>query len=237
MSRKSASFRTRLQGLEQFFREYTRGLRTRDVKHLFERDAANAFAVLIREHAKGPEPEGGFHRFFFRARLLFLGLSYKLSPPRRLLFAAAMVALVLGCFFKLQLRLLRGHVNISINFSGVWFLLAAGALLFLLILELVDRIRVRDELEVARQLQADLLPKELPLVPGYRFAHCYQTANEVGGDSYDVTQLPDGRLALLVADASGHGMAAGLVMAIANVTWNRPRPRPRPPTPNESSSS
>ena len=77
---------------------------------------------------------------------------------------------------------------------------------------------MRDELEVARELQSELLPHDLPAVPGYRFAHSYRTANEVGGDFYDLIRLPDGRLALMVADASGHGMAAGLVMAIANAT-------------------
>jgi phosphoserine phosphatase RsbU/P len=93
-----------------------------------------------------------------------------------------------------------------------------AGLVFLLALELVDRVRVRDELEVARELQSELLPHRVPVVPGYGFAHSYRTANEVGGDYYDFTPLPDGRLALAVADASGHGMAAGLVMAIANAT-------------------
>jgi sigma-B regulation protein RsbU (phosphoserine phosphatase) len=82
----------------------------------------------------------------------------------------------------------------------------------------VDRVRVRDELEVARELQNDLLPHDLPAVPGYLFAHSYRTANEVGGDYYDLTLLPDGRLSVMMGDASGHGMAAGLVMAIANAT-------------------
>ncbi len=97
-------------------------------------------------------------------------------------------------------------------------MLSVAALIFLLILELVDRVRVRDELEVARELQRELLPRSAPRLPGYRFAHSYRTANEVGGDYYDFPLLPDGRLALLVGDASGHGIAAGLLMAIANAT-------------------
>jgi serine phosphatase RsbU (regulator of sigma subunit) len=108
---------------------------------------------------------------------------------------------------------------VTVEFSPLWYLASIGALLFLLALELVDRIRVRDELEVARELQAELLPRRVPDLPGFRFAHSYRTANEVGGDYYDFAELPDGRLALMVGDASGHGMAAGLVMAIANATW------------------
>ena len=90
--------------------------------------------------------------------------------------------------------------------------------MFLLALELVDRIRVRDELQVARELQGDLLPRSVPDLPGFHISHSYRTANEVGGDYYDFSLLEDGRLALMVGDASGHGMAAGLLMAIANAT-------------------
>ena len=102
------------------------------------------------------------------------------------------------------------------NISPFWFLVSIAGLTFLLALELVDRVLVRDELEVARQLQRDLLPSKTPELPGYRLAHSYRTANEIGGDYYDFLPLPDGRLALVIGDASGHGMAAGLLMAIAN---------------------
>ena len=89
-------------------------------------------------------------------------------------------------------------------------------LVFLLVLELADRVVVRDELEVARELQRELMPQQAPDVPGYSFAFSYRTANTIGGDYYDFLPLPDGRLALIVGDASGHGIAAGLLMAIAN---------------------
>jgi sigma-B regulation protein RsbU (phosphoserine phosphatase) len=200
-----------------FFREYTAGWNARDFVRLFDRDAGEAYAVLTREHAREPEPEGRLARFLFRVRLAFLGISYKLSPARRLLFVAALLAAVFG--------LLRGSIalslhgrRMSVEFSPAWFLLSLLLLGFLLALELVDRVRVRDELEVARELQADLLPHAAPALAGWRFAHSYRTANEVGGDYYDFTALPDGRLALAVGDASGHGMAAGLVMAIGNAT-------------------
>ena len=56
------------------------------------------------------------------------------------------------------------------------------------------------------------------MLPGWRFAASYRTANEIGGDYYDFLRLPDGRLVLVAADASGHGMAAGLLMVIAHTT-------------------
>jgi serine phosphatase RsbU (regulator of sigma subunit) len=109
-------------------------------------------------------------------------------------------------------------LSIRVETSPFWSVASLACLMFLLALELVDKVRVRDELEVARQVQRDLLPRRAPEVPGWRFAHSYRTANEVGGDYYDFQPAAGGRLALVVGDASGHGMAAGLVMAIANAT-------------------
>jgi sigma-B regulation protein RsbU (phosphoserine phosphatase) len=94
--------------------------------------------------------------------------------------------------------------------------LSVAGLVFLLVLELADRVMVRDELEVARELQRELMPREEPDVPGYSFAFSYRTANTIGGDYYDFLPLGDRRLAVVIGDASGHGIAAGLLMAIAN---------------------
>lgn len=204
--------------VDSFFREYTAGLSTREFQRLFDRDAAHAYAVLTREHSRVPEPKGRLRRLFFRTRLGFLGLSYKLTPARRLLFALALSFFLVGLLKEPSVLFTNDVLKISVDFSPFWFGLSILSLVYLLALELVDRIRVRDELEVARELQADLLPQQVATVPGYSFAHSYRTANEVGGDYYDVRPLPDGRVALVVGDASGHGMAAGLVMAIANAT-------------------
>ena len=208
----------RFQRIETFVREYTAGLSARELHRLFDRDAQNAYSVLTREHALERAPKGVLKRLFFRAKVVFLGLSYKLTPPRRLLFAAALVFALVGILNVTSQGTIHGQ-RVSVEFSPLWYLASIVSLLFLLALELVDRIQVRDELEVARELQAELLPRRVPDLPGYRFAHSYRTANEVGGDCYDFLALPDGRLALMVGDASGHGMAAGLVMAIANATW------------------
>ena len=199
--------------LTEFYHEFTEGLTTDEVRRLFGRDAAQVYRVLTREQDLSREPAGRVKRFFFRAKIVFLGLSYKLTPARRVLFAVSIIAAVLGLF---QFRARVGAQDIAVNLFPFWFLVSVAGLVFLLALELVDRVLVRDELEVARQLQRDLLPSAAPDVPGYRIAHSYRTANEIGGDYYDFLPLPDGRLVLVIGDASGHGMAAGLLMAIAN---------------------
>lgn len=69
------------------------------------------------------------------------------------------------------------------------------------------------ELELAREVQTGFLPKRRPQTEGYEFFDYYQPANHVGGDYYDYLELPDGRLAIIIADVVGHGIAAALLMS------------------------
>jgi serine phosphatase RsbU (regulator of sigma subunit)/predicted ester cyclase len=76
-----------------------------------------------------------------------------------------------------------------------------------------ERERIEQELQVARRIQQELLPETIPELEGWRIAAYYGPAREVGGDFYDFLVFPDGRLGLVVGDATGHGMPAALVMA------------------------
>jgi serine phosphatase RsbU (regulator of sigma subunit)/predicted ester cyclase len=76
-----------------------------------------------------------------------------------------------------------------------------------------ERERIEQELQVARRIQQELLPEATPELDSWEFAQHYQPAREVGGDFYDFLELEDGRLGLVVGDATGHGMPAALVMA------------------------
>ncbi len=187
------------RSVRRFVHEGMAGRTFSELFDLFKRDASRAYAVLDRDGAHGPEPEGAMRRFYHRVKVLFGGVTGQLPPARRLLFAASLAAAVILADNSLMLA-------------------AVGGLFLVLLLELVDRVRVRDELEVARQLQRDLLPAAAPGIDGYRIVHSYRTANEVGGDYYDFLPAADGRTVLVVGDASGHGIAAGLLMAIASAT-------------------
>ena len=79
--------------------------------------------------------------------------------------------------------------------------------------ERIERERVEQELRVARRIQQASLPKSVPELLGWGISHHYQPAREVSGDFYDFQLLPDGRLGLLVGDATGKGVPAALVMA------------------------
>ncbi len=210
----------RLQDLAErstrFGKEFTAGLSRREVARLFDQDARGAYKALAEDTPEGVDKVDDFTRVILRIKGFFVGFALKLSPARRLLFAFCLACPVLGIF---DLDATIGPYRLFVDFSPFWFLTSVAGLTLLLALELVDRLRVRDELEVARELQRDLLPQRAPEIAGYRLAHSYRTANEIGGDYYDFLPLPDGRLALAVGDASGHGIGAGLVMAIANATF------------------
>ena len=79
--------------------------------------------------------------------------------------------------------------------------------------EAQERERLEQELQVARQIQQELLPESVPRFEGWRIVTYYGSAREVGGDFYDFLELSSGRLGLIVGDATGHGMPAALVMA------------------------
>src|SRR5918999_249959 len=79
--------------------------------------------------------------------------------------------------------------------------------------ERIERERVEQELRVARRIQQASLPKEVPTLEGWQINPYYQPAREVGGDFYDFHLLSEGRLGLLVGDATGKGVPAALVMS------------------------
>jgi serine phosphatase RsbU (regulator of sigma subunit)/predicted ester cyclase len=77
--------------------------------------------------------------------------------------------------------------------------------------EIRERERMEQELKVARDIQQASLPKEVPELEGWQVSPYYQPAREVGGDFYDFFNLEDGRVGVVVGDATGKGMPAALV--------------------------
>jgi serine phosphatase RsbU (regulator of sigma subunit) len=75
------------------------------------------------------------------------------------------------------------------------------------------RERVNADLSLAREVARSFLPAQVPVIAGYEFYACNESASEVGGDYYDFIPLKDGRLGILVGDVAGKGVAAALVMA------------------------
>jgi len=79
--------------------------------------------------------------------------------------------------------------------------------------QLIKRERLDQDLRNARRIQNSFLPQAPPQVPGYSFVTWYETALEVGGDFYDLVELPNDKLLVVVGDVSGKGITAALMMA------------------------
>ena len=189
-------------------------LKTKDVTNLYALEWPETRKMLIADYQEKIDNDPRRLRRFVRTRsAMLLGLARRLAPHRRIFFLVGFLWFFLSMFDAMS-----SHRRFStwpyVEMTGAFLIMVV-----LLAMELIDKIKFRDELELARDLQADLIPKTPPQTDEYEIASYNRIANTVGGDIYDFVPLPDGRLAVLFGDASGHGMAAGLVMAVAHAAW------------------
>ncbi len=189
-------------------------LKTNDVTNLYSQEWPETQKMLMAEHRESIEAEPKRIRRWIRTvSAVFYGLAKRLAPHRRILFAFSFVAFFLclaSIFHEMKTPPFWTFVEITATFLVMTVLLA---------MELIDKVKFRDELQLARDLQASLIPKHMPESEQWDIAAFNRIANTVGGDIYDFVPLPDGRMAVLFGDASGHGMAAGLVMAVAHASF------------------
>ena len=148
MSRRRPRRPSTFSRARDFVRGYTEGAGASDLRRLVDRDAPRVYSVLMRDRLSEAQPKRGFRRLLRAARLLFLSVSEKLTPPRRLLFALSLVCGVLG-LTDVQFTMNSTDYGFRADSSPLFSLLALAGLVFLLAAELVDRVLVRDELEVA----------------------------------------------------------------------------------------
>lgn len=192
-----------------------RSVERADVADLYRLEWAEARSKLVEgKRAELDSVRGALRHFLRTSNAVVYGLTQRLAPVRRVVFAAALALVLLGLFNLTPARFADDDQTVEFLFGA--FVLVT----LLLALELVDKIRFRDELVLARELQANLISGALPEDETFEFAAFNKVANMVGGDVYEFLRLPDGRVALLFGDASGHGMAAGLVMAVAHAAFH-----------------
>ncbi|HYI12759.1 MAG TPA: PP2C family protein-serine/threonine phosphatase [Thermoanaerobaculia bacterium] len=192
------------------------------VSSLSSDDMANLYALewpetkkmLIAEHSSAIENEPrAITRWVRTVSAIFYGLAKRLAPHRRILFALSFGAFFI-CLLSIFTDMTRPPYWTFIEIAATFLVMT-----LLLAMELIDKVKFRDELQLARDLQASLIPKQMPESEQWELAAYNRIANTVGGDIYDFVPLADGRMAMLFGDASGHGMAAGLVMAVAHAAF------------------
>ncbi len=201
--------------LKQFWRRVTEGLELTQLWSQFENEARVSYRLYSRDvAAKTPEGLTRKGRHLHVAKEFFWAVLEKLSPARRVLLLAALVLLILpsGGFSY------RGsdHDLHVIEFD---FHLWGALLMFLLLmLEIADRVVMKRDLQIAREIQTWLLPGAAPQIPGISVAYATRPANTVAGDYYDVFPRPgktneENRVVFAVADVAGKSIPAAMLMA------------------------
>ena len=140
-----------------------------------------------------------------------------------------------GAALNMVLSLFRepGKVDTANAANLVWQsnLYGRGTLNLVLRRELHEAYQSLDrELKVVGELQRALLPAELPMIPGVDVAASYETSQRAGGDYYDIFPLAGGDWGFFIADVSGHGTPAAVMMAITHAIAHS---HPEPDTPGE----
>jgi len=198
--------------LDQFWQRLTEGLELSQLWTQFQTDARASYRLYRRDFEARSPRETRRHNVLHTAQELAWAILGKLTPARRVLLFLGVVLLIFpGGGFSYEGR---GRVEIAefdLHFYG-------GALLFVvLMLEIADRVVMKRDLEIARDIQKWLLPANPPEVPGLTLAFITRPANTVAGDFYDVFARPaeDGppRFLIAVADVAGKSIPAALLMA------------------------
>jgi sigma-B regulation protein RsbU (phosphoserine phosphatase) len=204
------------QALGEDYWQSVRDLFTRDVtpkalRELFEHEPRETFRFFTRDVDLGTlKARPWYQRVPLAIWRVFLAMAYRLSPARRLVFAVGVPMLSLALLRYLTIKISVGEVP---SWFG-WTLLSALLLFGLLVLELRDKLTLKGDLEVARQIQFGLLPFEPYEQDGVAVRVAMRPANTVGGDYFDIVDMEPGRLGLVVGDVAGKGMPAALLMAL-----------------------
>lgn len=211
-----------------FFETYTKDFSTEELGRLFTRETPEAYQFFARG-INTAELEGlPWHRRAGKyVQAFFLAFTMRLSPARRVIYGAALVFAIIGVI-NLFSRVGLIYVTlpppfsfVRIGFPGLLFeqgttALVLGFLLMnlLVLLEVADRLSLKRDLEVAREIQQAMLPEGTWSGPGVEAFGLTKPANTVGGDFYDILPQPDGRVIVALGDVAGKASPAALLMAL-----------------------
>ena len=160
--------------------------------------------MLTEERQKRLKDMRQVKRWLFMAWWFLEGLFLKLTPARRILLLLAL--LLLGSSVSVRTDGGGG------NFEG-FHILGALILLFIIMLELKDKLLAHEELEAGHAVQNALMPERTPQVSGWSLWLFTRSANEVGGDLVDFLQISPGRIGITLGDIAGKGLRAALLTA------------------------
>jgi sigma-B regulation protein RsbU (phosphoserine phosphatase) len=195
--------------VRNFWQRVSEGRELDDLWSQFTADARSSYGFYGRDvDWEEVQKLSRWRRPLHVARQFFWALLLKLSPARRVLLLAAFLMMVLSSIsFRVGDRAV-----VDIKFEAI----AAVVFLLLLSLELADKVTMKRDLEIAREIQTWLVPSQPPEVAGADIAFATRPQNSVAGDYYDAfypNPEERERLMLVIADVAGKSVPAALLMA------------------------
>ena len=211
-----------------FFETYTKDLTKEDLGKLFTYETPEAYRFFARG-INTAELEGlsWYRRALKYVQGFFLAFTMRLSPARRVIYGLALAACLIGMVqlfnglgvVSLRLPFPLHFIRIGVPgplFSEGTLAILIGFLLMnlLVLLEVADRLSLKRDLEVAREIQQAMLPDGMWSGSGVEAFGLTKPANTVGGDFYDILPRPDGTLIVALGDVAGKASPAALLMAL-----------------------
>jgi phosphoserine phosphatase RsbU/P len=191
----------------------TDGLELNQLWNQFQLDARSSYRLYSQNIDASPKEGISKRKHWWNiAKQFFWAILEKLSPARRVLLLAALLLIIVNPELSWTDK---GGMHVIGFDMRLW----GGVLMFvLLMLEVADRVVMKRDLEIAREIQRWLLPVNPPAVPGLEIAFATRPANTVAGDYYDVfarsgAEGSGGNYLLVVADVAGKSIPAALLMA------------------------
>ena len=153
---------------------------------------------------------GAIKRFFKISWWLLRAMFFRMTPVRRLMFVLGIISILASNVTVQAGPVSGGSSNLHI-FGGI-------VLVFVLMLELKDKLLAKDELEAGHKVQLALMPDENPKIEGWNVWLFTKSANDVGGDLIDYLELSKGHYGISIGDVAGKGLSAALIMAKLQAT-------------------
>lgn len=184
--------------IKRLFDLYTSDLTFDEIEKLIKRESSEVYKFFANDIPAPDTTKNKFIRALIFVRSLFNAFILKLSAARRIFYIAAILVFIVG----------------YIQNIGSYVIFAFIVLNLLLAFELADKLSTKGELDLARKIQKNLIPKPPYKIENFEFSAHYEPAREVGGDYFDIIKQNDdsGNTFLVIGDISGKGIAAALYM-------------------------
>jgi serine phosphatase RsbU (regulator of sigma subunit) len=211
-----------------FFDTYTKDFSKEDLGKLFTHETPEAYRFFARGINTAELDGLPRHRRAVRyVQAFFLAFTMRLSPARRVIYLLALVTCVFGLLelfngigitsirMPFPLHFVRIGIPGPVFSEGtIWLLIGFLLMNLLVLLEVADRLSLKRDLEVAREIQQAMLPDGMWSGEGVEAYGLTKPANTVGGDFYDILPQPDGTVIVALGDVAGKASPAALLMAL-----------------------